>query len=304
MFRYLLLSYFIPFSFICASPFNVSVNGTPKFDCPFSTKAGLQYVECYNKMFALLIPDHCSSSQCGIVIDVHGLSMGSDIQDLGTNMRTLGDRYGYAILQPQAKGNPPSTSWSSDDDKDVYAVIVEIIDLFQLDKFKVHFTGFSQGGAMTWRFLYAYGSMFASFAPISMGGVSSATNPPPVRRPVLFCGGTTDGLVPFSSMLQTQKNLVEGWKLIDPQPVQEGDKFKWTRWRSDADDIVFEFVQHDYEQGWPWLGHCFPGSKDLPPNPLLPGQINHNGCPRNGERAGFVLGEIIMEFFIKHPLRK
>jgi len=280
-----------------------SANHTSATACSFSRVAGLQYVSCYSKTFALLLPSQClSSQQCGIVIDVHGLSMGSDIQDLNTNMRALGEKYNYAILQPQASGNPPWTSWSSSDDKDVYEVIIEVVDLFELDELKIHMTGFSQGGGMTWRFLYTYGGILASVAPIAMNGVS-ATESPPTRRPVLFTAGTTDGLVSWSSMLQTQKNLVQHWSLIDPQIVKKGDKFIWTRWRSDIDNTVLEFVQHDYETVRPWRGHCFPGSQDIPPKDLLPGQVNHNGCPQGGEVSGFVYGDIIMNFFVAHPLQ-
>lgn len=293
------LSCFIAISFVQALPSNTSLNFTA--DCPFTKSAGLQYVECYGKSFALMIPEQCISQQCGFVIDVHGLSMGSDIEDANTNMRELGNQYNYAILQPQASGSPPLTSWGARDDKDVYLTILEVIDLFELDQLRVHFTGFSQGGAMTWRFLKTYGGMFGSFAPIAMNGISLSDSP--VRRPVIYCAGTTDGLVSWSNMLQTQKNLVQVWDLVDPQIVGKGDQYVWTRWRSNDDDLVFEFIQHDYEAAKPWRGHCFPGSKDTPDVELLPGQVAHNGCWVVGKDSPFAWGKIVMEFFVAHPLK-
>ena len=37
-------------------------------------------------------------------------------------MRLHGAELGFVVLQPQASGNPPATSWAPTDDADVYVV--------------------------------------------------------------------------------------------------------------------------------------------------------------------------------------
>ena len=45
---------------------------------------------------------------------------------------------------------PPATSWGAADDRIVEAVIDEAVFAFAARARSVHFTGFSQGGAMAW----------------------------------------------------------------------------------------------------------------------------------------------------------
>lgn len=191
-------------------------------DCITDTSAGLHTFLCSGHNVTFSVPSDCAGSMhCGLIVDVHGLTMGSDIEDKNTGLRRLGESNDFIIVQPQAccgSGQcggdcvgPPDTSWGSADDAIIEAVIEETVFAFAVDERAVHFTGFSQGGAMTWRFLRDHGSKFASFAPLAAGASLSAAGfaALPSRRPTLFVAGTTDGFVSFAAMAATRDNLVK-----------------------------------------------------------------------------------------------
>ena len=126
-------------------------------DCLGPLTAGLHEVKCDRFHLSYNVPSQCTASQqCGLVVDVHGLSMNAQIQDNNTNMRALGEREGYIILQPsQGLGVSPLTSWDDTgkrDDPAVDAALWEAVAKFGpsglgvLDLRRVHFMGF-QGSA-------------------------------------------------------------------------------------------------------------------------------------------------------------
>jgi polyhydroxybutyrate depolymerase len=267
--------------------------------CIDDVTAGHHRYTCDGFVYDVEIPDACTTAgACGLVVDVHGLTMDANMEDANTNMRALGHTYGYVVVQPNANPKPPASSWNppGDDDK-VFAFLQAAIVALKVDAKKVHFTGFSQGGMMTFRMLCKHADTFASVAPGAGTGCSFGAGDTPSREiPVLYMHGTTDALVSFDGAAVPQRDaVIKGWSMDSGTVVASDAHYTRTRYTSPSGN-VFEFIQHDYEASSPILrGHCYPGSTDPGKEP---GQLFPFGCvPPNA----FTWGEEVMKFFVAHP---
>lgn len=248
------------------------------------------------------IPEACTTRACGLIFDVHGFSMTGAMQEASTHLKDRGEEHGYVVFQPNATGTPPLSSWmpATDDDK-VFATLELARDTFHIDTDRIHFTGFSQGGAMTWRMLCHHADVFASVAPAAEAGCDFAGTEMPSRElDVLFLQGHLDALISFDTVAVPQRDaIVAGWSMGTGEVVASGAAYTRTRFTSAA-GTRFEFLEHDYSAGPCAItidGHCFPGSDD-------PGTASGQACsfaclPPND----FVWGEQTMQFFLDHPRR-
>ncbi|MGZ3416703.1 MAG: alpha/beta hydrolase family esterase [Polyangiales bacterium] len=272
-------------------------SGTTTTACISSVTAGTTVISCDGFKFDVTVPDACVSGGCGIVLDVHGLSMSGKMEDNNTAMRALGVKHGYVIVQPNANPAPPASSWNpaTDDDK-VFGFLKQAITAFGIDTKRVHMTGFSQGGMMTSRMLCKHADIWASVAPGAGTGCSfSGADTPSREVHTLYLHGTSDALVAFSVGKAQVDAAVAKWKMTAQPDVESDGKHAWHRWKSAA-GTVLEFVQHDYQAASIVLkGHCFPGSTDKGGEP---GQLFPFSCT---DKAAFTWGEIAMAFFIAHP---
>jgi poly(3-hydroxybutyrate) depolymerase len=281
-------------------------DGTPSSCALDDTSAGQHTYTCDGLTYDVDIPAACVSSPCGLIADVHGLSMSGKMEDNNTNLRQLGEQKGYIVVQPNAVPNPPLSSWTpSTDDPKVFAFIELAVSALRADPKRVHMTGFSEGGFMTYRFLCDHADYFASVAPAAGAGCSfggdagmwGSGGVPAREIPVLSVNGTMDALVNFNSVAVPQRDtVVAGWNMDSGTVVAGDTTFTRTRYTSPS-GTVFEFIQHDYSSVQTFtMGHCFPGSKDLDGGE--PGQVFGFACqPPNS----FVWGDEVMKFFMAHP---
>jgi dienelactone hydrolase len=272
------------------------------------TSAGQHTYSCDGLTYDVHIPAACASSPCGLVVDVHGLSMSGKMEDNNTNLRTLGEQHGYVIVQPNAVPAPPRSSWNLTDDPKVFAFIQLAVSTLHVDAKRVHMTGFSEGGFMSYRFLCEHADYFASVAPAAGAGCSfgaadagmwGSSSIPAQEIPVLAVNGTLDALVNFNSRAIPQRDtIIAGWHMDTGAMIAGDGTFTRTRYTSPS-GTVFEFIQHDYSSTQTFTkGHCFPGSQDLQTSGGEPGQVFGFGCqPPNS----FVWGDEVMRFFIAHP---
>ena len=270
--------------------------------CIKSTSAGHHVYKCDGLAFDVEVPGKCLIASCGLVVDVHGLTMNAKMQDNNTSMRALGDKYGYLVLQPNANGKPPLSAWTAADDAKVAALMQRVIKVWHVDARRVHFTGFSQGGSMSWRFFCTYGHLLASAAPAAACGAVLASGclaqgkQAKHRIPLLYMHGTKDVLANYSCAKQLRDALVTRWKLTTKKVVSQSSAHSWTRHTS-AKGEHFELLSHDYAaKSFLIQGHCYPGSKDH--NGGVTGQLFGFAC--SGTNA-VTWGEAAMKFFIAHP---
>lgn len=275
--------------------------GTPADECITDTSPAERHVFlCDGLEYDVSVPDTCASTACGLIFDVHGFSMSGKMENANTNLAALGRQHGYIVVNPNAEPDPPVASWTAaEDDPKVFAFLERVMNVFGVDPKRVHFTGFSQGGDMTWRMLCDHADVLASAAPAGFGHSANekcftAGQAPSPSVPILFMHGTADALVPFSSAEAARDAVIAAQSMTQAEVVSQDADHVWTRYAGSTGE-VFEFIEHDYTGAQLLGGHCYPGSTDPGGEP---GQFFSFKCDQT---AAFNWGEAVMQFFIAHP---
>jgi polyhydroxybutyrate depolymerase len=283
--------------------------------CVTSVEPGHHVFPCQGLDVDIEVPALCLGTPCGLILDLHGLTMNAQQQDNNTNLRALGQQFGYLVVQPSAKDPPPLSKWVTyEDDEKVWAFAADARNAWHTDPRRFHVTGFSQGGFMTWRLLCAHADVIASAAPagscagygielpyvgsLSEVGCSFTGNQKPALEiPILQMHGTLDPIIPYFCGTNLKNAVIDAWNLAEGATVSEDDDHWWKRYQSPSGN-TYEFISHNYRsKSWLLQGHCIPGSQDLDggePGQLLGGF----GCDHT---SPFVWGEAVMAFFLAHP---
>ncbi len=271
--------------------------------CVTSVDAGLHEFTCDGLATTVAVPDACTQAPCGVILDVHGASMSAAQQDANTNMRALGQQYGFIVVQPTTD----SFSWMAGHEVRIMNGLFDVNDAFAVDESRVHVTGFSAGGGVTWVILCAYPEVFASAAPAAATGqyfgaapVCFGSNPPSPELDILYINGELDPFEPMHYVDQLVGKIVADWAM-DPGVTIDGDGTFERVQHTNANGTTFELLTHQYETdqsviGIALAGHCYPGSTDHAPS--LPGQLAGYGC--KGSHA-LHYGETVVQFFVDNP---
>jgi hypothetical protein len=267
--------------------------------CIDTVASGHHVFTCDGLKYDVQLPSACSGGGCGAVLDVHGATMNAQAEDNNSNMRAIGEREGYVVIQPNASGSPPTAVWNPGVDYDkVWAFFELALNAFAIDPKRVHMMGFSQGGRMTFTFACAHADRLASAAPAAETGCTQTELQAMKRElPILYMHGRNDALVNFNTAAIPQRDaIIAGWGLGAPSVVGTDANYLWSRYTNPA-GAIFEFIEHGYESPQALIkGHCYPGSTD--PS-SVPGQLFSFAC--TGPNA-FVWGEEAMKFFKAHPM--
>jgi polyhydroxybutyrate depolymerase len=274
-------------------------------ECITDASAGDHVYTCGAFDYDVRIPETCLEQPCGLIMDVHGLSMSGAMQDANTNLRALGSERGYIVIQPNANPAPPAASWTPViDDSAVMAFMQRVADAFHVDPDRLHFTGFSQGGFMSWRVVCAYSDVLASVAPAAACGTDipiancqfTQDEQPSVPVDILYMHGTDDVLVPYVCAPLRRDSVVEAYGLGPEEVLVDGDGYLWTR-HTGPDGTVLEFITHEYNAANTLLlgGHCYPGSDD--PGDAT-GQLFSFACV---DPTDLHWGTAVIDFFDAHP---
>lgn len=236
---------------------------------------GTQVTTCSGLSVTVTAPTSCGGAGCGLVLDVHGYLMDADVEDAMTHLRTLAVAAGYVVVQPTAPSGrvPQGPAWLDADDAAVMAAVNATRAAFTIDPKKLHVTGLSQGGFMTWRFVCAHADVFASAAPALAGTPScpagtlnggctfKGNDQPSQKLPLLYMVGTKDALVPASCTDPQRDAVIAAWGLGAKQTVKSG-----TGWRRDhyagAGGAAMDVLSHDGTASGVLAanaGHCVPG---------------------------------------------
>ena len=277
---------------------SLPINGLTADYCVKKPRSGTSTITCEGLSFKLHVPEICLIKSCGLIVDVHGFNMDARIQDRNTRLSKLGGEKGYIVLNPQAKKTTRARSWSAEDDKKVLAVINSVEKAFQVMNERIHFTGFSQGGYMTWRFVCKYSEKFGSVAPIAHGAGNYISSARPLRirvmdncfgsneLDILYAHGSKDATIHFSGAINTVKKIGGEWQLGNAKIISEDENHKRIRFIN-SKGTKLEFLSYDWTSEYKsLLGHCFPGSKA------------YLGCGKNNS---INWGEEVLKFFIDNP---
>ena len=271
-------------------------------DCIKDVSAKADHVfDCSGLKWNVSVPAACLTKACGLIFDVHGFSMSGKMEDANTKLVALGAQHGYIVVNPNADPAPPLSSWAAaEDDTKVFDFMQRTRAAFHVDEKRIHFTGFSQGGDMTWRFICDHSDVIASAAPAAFGQSAQencyAKGKAPKREmPMLYMHGTKDALVAFSTAQTSRDAVIKVLGMNKGTPVSQDAMHVWDRY-TNAKGTVFEMLQHDYTGAALIGGHCYPGSTDPSGQP---GQVFSFKCDQS---SPFKWGEAVMQFFIAHPM--
>src|SRR4051794_30321832 len=153
--------------------------------------------------YSVMVPPECLQFRCGLVFDIHGMTMSAASQNAGTNMRAIGKREHYIVVQPTASGGDPEstgvlgTAWdfgSGQASRGGAAFIDPAARVWKVETRRIHVMGFSMGGSMTWWLRCKKADVLASVAPMSFSNANGGRCPN-VRTPTLYSmGGAKDSL--------------------------------------------------------------------------------------------------------------
>jgi len=323
------------------APLGVPIDPPTPVGCVTDVTAGVHDFDCDMTVHTVSVPEQCTRTACGVIVDVHGGMMSSQMEDENTNLRALGVQHGYIVIQPNAQQNPvlldqrlfvADAPMQPADDTRVMNILMQVIEAFHADEARIHMTGFSEGGYMTWRWFCDHSDLLASVAPGAAGWecanlAALGLTPPEVgcelsgsavpahNIPVLYLQGMMDGLVdPMCADGWVRSNVLPALKVGTGTTLAGDPDFKtaaYVRTRyEDPDGVPFEYIQHQYTSdssflGVPIVGHCYPGSSDLTVTPpeqtvIPPDQLMSFGCK---DDCDFTWGEEVIAFFMAHPKR-
>lgn len=141
-----------------------------------------------------------------VMFFLHGLGDNITRCDQEYNFQQMAERFGWAIVVPQARNLGMGTMWNvgmTNSDVDDAGFLLALLDSltaqYQLDPDSVFFTGFSMGGFMTHRMAIEHGDRITACAPVSgliYNAQASLTPVAPVR--MLHIHGTNDNVVGYN----------------------------------------------------------------------------------------------------------
>lgn len=258
------------------------------------------------------IPAACQAPGCGLILVLHGDTGNGLLMDAHIKMRELGDQHGYVVVAPTGPpfgGGLPGSTWETFNDAQLVEIVGQFRDVFRIDPKKIHVTGFSRGGFVTWRLLCDHSNLFASAAPAGAGFGTNFGEPTcftqgrtPARDiPIIFLMGRTDTSVGYNQMTGIRDAAIAAYSASGPVTVSSDVDYRHDRWGGG----VIETFDHAYEtvndgpfgaggQFGDANGHCIAGSTTDPyaPQYAIPCELPN----------AFVWGEEVMAFFQAHPL--
>lgn len=231
------------------------------------------------------VPPVCMEKRCGLIVDVHGWTMDGDIQEANTGIAAIGRQEGYIVVQPSSH----DSGWGPLRYVNVADFMELAIDVWRVDPRRVHLTGFSLGGVMSWWFRCNRADLVASVAPTGFSGDACTNGARPV--PALYIQGHDDYFVPEEDIQATIDGMIathglDGGTVVAEQPGE------WVHTRyGNGTTFVFETVLHHHTQDGNLAGHCIIGSHD-------PASIY--GCD---QASALEHGRAIVDFFKANPKR-
>jgi poly(3-hydroxybutyrate) depolymerase len=282
--------------------------------CVDNVATGDHVYQCGDLKVDARIPAACQAPNCGLILVLHGDTGNGLLMDAHIKMRELGEQHGYVVVAPTGPpfgGSFPGSTWEASNDATLIQIVENFRDVFRIDPKKIHVTGFSRGGFVTWRLLCDHSDLFASAAPAGAGignGFGEQTcfsqgRKPARKIPIIFMMGRTDTSVGYPQMQTIRDAAISEYGAAGPTTITSDGNYRHDRWT--AVDTVIETFDHAYEtvddgpfgsggQFGDANGHCIAGSTTDP-------YAAQYAIPCKLPNA-FIWGEEVMAFFQAHPL--
>jgi polyhydroxybutyrate depolymerase len=253
------------------------------------------------RVFSLEVPPDDSIAPLPLVVNMHG-ALGNRVQQASSSrFGELGQREGFVVVSPQARGERPI--WSLREQGPDLAYVEELIDevlsRLCIDTGRVYLTGFSMGGMMSMVLACRHPERYAAIAPVA-GAMEIRGCDRAVPVPMLALHGTADRLVRFDGSYDESLGPLLG---TTKGPTREEVAASWAddNGCGDADEVTIEpDVEHvtyacDRSGSVEFYivdggGHSWPGSE---PDPVFRG--NAETITQTVDAT-----EVIWRFFSEH----
>lgn len=283
------------------------VNPPTPSGCIDNVASGDHTFSCFGLAVDARIPAACQAPGCGLILVLHGDTGNGLLMDGHVTLRDRGEQAGYVVVAPTGPpfgGGLPGSTWRAANDASLIQIVELFRDVFRVDTKKIHVTGFSRGGFVTWRLLCDHSDLFASAAPAGGGNGSgfgestcfSQGRTPTRKLPILFLMGRTDASVGYASLTQIRDAAIADYAAAGPTMITGDAEYRHDRWTGAA---MIETFDHAYETVNPGpfasaRGHCIPGSTTDPQAPqyAIPCVLPN----------AFTWGEEVLAFFVAHPM--
>jgi poly(3-hydroxybutyrate) depolymerase len=278
--------------------------------CVTDVSSGDHTYTCGGLKVDARIPPQCQAPGCGLILVLHGDTGSGLLMDAHVKMRELGAANGYIVIAPSGPPWNPSnpaegSTWNSSNDATLVDMTTKFRDAFRVNPKKIHVTGFSRGGFVTWRLLCDHADLFASAAPAGAGfggGFGETTcfqnqRAPSRKIPITFLMGRTDVSVGYTNMVNIRNAAITNYGATGPTVLAGDAEYTHNQWMGSG--AVIETWDHAYEN-YPTSdfasakGHCIVGSTTDPTAPQY-------AIPCEPPNA-FVWGEEVMKFFMANPM--
>lgn len=267
-----------------------------------------------NAVYTVTVPPGCEKGGCGLILDVHGMSMNASQENAGTKLREFGwtaKQYGaptpFIVVQPNLTDVFDSQKIIDLDSFAGGAYYNEIPNInyfvnhlfftYRVDTRRAHMYGFSRGGN-TVNAVYCEMGLSGLFASYAMGGQDFRCTP---DKPLLMISGDSDGRHPTAIADAEARVLAMGGSktaTIVNDPGYATPRYVWTlagiqrqgrhhHARYQLGNFRLETIRHSGST-LPMEGHCHPSQSW---NSWLV-------CHANMET-----GRKIIDFFIQNPRR-
>lgn len=274
----------------------------PQLTCPMEVSAGDHSFSCQGLTFLMMVDESCVKGGCGLIVDVHGGTMsGLQMRD-NTLLHELAPKKGFIVLHPSATPDKTNGFWTDDKYPIVASFVQDTITAYKVDKDRVHFTGFSQGGIMTWWFLCNHRELFASAAPVAAAfqSVTCFDDSWQPRVPILYMNGISDAASNIDAARTMVATTTSALALTGGTEIAGDGHYSRKHWQGAA-GMVFDYIEHDYGGQAVLGGHCIPGGIDIS------GAANNYGLNATTCTTGDIKlnwGETVLQWFIDHPRKR
>ena len=293
--------------------------------CITDVSAGDHIYTCEGLSVEVTIPQlatKCPAAGCGVIVELHGDTGTGALIEAHLRLRARGAPRGYIVIAPTGpaigtlNGTAyPGSSWQPAQDAKIAAITTLFAKVFKANPKRIHATGFSRGGFMTWRLACDYSTLFASVAPGAAGNANTfltvnqieptcftAGRAPSRPIPILELMGQTDVPVPYASQVSIKNAALAQYGIAQNQTAAVQTTAQFVHMKSNkAGAPTVEWFDHKYETlptgpAAAAKGHCVPGSTYNPNATQYAYACNPN--PANG----FDWGAEVLTFFEQNPM--
>jgi len=161
-------------------------------------------VDGVKRLYLLTTPPTHKGAPLPVVIDLHGLSEGAELEAITTQFSPKARANGFIVAFPQGTGSP--VGWDVDpatighpnlDVTFMNALLDKLEAQLCVDESRIYATGLSDGALFTSLLACTMTNRFAAFAPVA-GVVMPVPCNPGRPVPILAFHGTADPILPFN----------------------------------------------------------------------------------------------------------